>query len=68
MWRSHLEEVDDERASIAQVVHHLEVIDVAVHRVAELETQIQTLGMEWSVGYALRYAAWIFTVFCDRVY
>ena len=29
--RRHLEEVDDERASIAQVVHHLVVIDVVVH-------------------------------------
>lgn len=33
----YLEQVEDEGAAVVQVVDHLEVIDVAVHRVGQLE-------------------------------
>ena len=68
--RRHLEEVDDERASIAQVVHHLVVIDVVVHWVAELETEteIETLGMVGWICVEIRCLDERFTLFCDCVY
>lgn len=38
---SYLEQVDDERAAVAQVVNDLKVVDVAVHGVRQLDTKTQ---------------------------
>lgn len=35
---SYLEQVDDERAAVTQVINDLKVVDVAVHRVRQLGT------------------------------